>query len=334
MIPSDAHAQPRRGRLRPGTLGTWLAAHRSGGRRVVRLVVLLASLAVAGSAAGAGLELLGSPAPPAVRRDLRDIDRSMPRDLRLNPDVAHARAVAASNGSVVYFAPLQGGGYCAELVTPAAGPRGAVCSTAQQAQRTPISVTVPFTDPVRPDSPVTVSGRVASTSARSVELVYPDGGSDSVAPGERGFYVANVPKEHLAAVHQHGLLLIARDGDAKPVAQAVLPPDAITPPSKVERPDPIELDTVSTEGDFTRVLGVRGELHLSGVDHLTLRYPDGTTVRLPLRGQRFDYAVPTGRQHDLMTPGTVTAWSADGRALANRPVAAVAFWRGRERDGG
>jgi len=300
----------------------------------VRLAVVLASLAAAGSAAAAGLELLGSPAPPAVRRDLHDVDRGMPRDLRLNPDVAHARAVAASNGSVVYFAPLKGGGYCAELVTQAAGPCCAVCSTAQQAQRTPISVTVPFSDPIRPDSPVTVSGRVTSASAHSVELVYPDGGSDSVKLGERGFYVANVPPEHLAAVHEHGLLLVARDGDGKPLAQAVIPTDAITPPSKVERPDPIEIDTVSTERDFTRVLRVRGELHLAGIDHLTLRYPDGTTVPVPLRGQRFDYAVPTGRRHDLMTPGTVTAWSADGRALASRPVAAVAYWRGREGGGG
>jgi len=119
----------------------------------VRLAVVLASLALAGSAAGTGIELLGSPAPPAVRRDLRDVDHGMPRDLRLNPDVTQARAVAAANGSVVYFAPLKGGGYCAELVTQAAGSRGAVCSTAQQAQRTPISVTVPFSDPSGPTRP-------------------------------------------------------------------------------------------------------------------------------------------------------------------------------------
>jgi len=184
--------------------------------------------------------------------------------------------------------------------------------------------------PLRSDSPVTVSGRVTSASARSVELVYPDGGSGSVELGERGFYVADVPPEHLGAVHEHGLLLVARDGDGMPLAQAVIPTDAITPPSKAERPDPIEIDTVSTARDFTRVLRVRGELHLAVVDHLTLRYPDGTTVRVPLRGQHFDYAVPIVRQHDLMTPGTVTAWSADGRALAYRPVAAVAYWRARE----
>jgi hypothetical protein len=285
---------------------------------------------MASSAAAAGRELLGSPAPPAVKRDLGEVDRGMPRDLRLNPDVAHARAVAASNGSVVYFAALQGGGYCAELVTQAAGPRGAVCSTAVQTQSTPISVTVPFSEPIRADSPVTVSGHVASASARLVELVYPDGGSDAVELGERGFYVAEVPPQHLAAVHQHGLLLVARDRHGKPLAQAVIPSDAITPPSTAEHPDPVEIDTVSTERDFTRVLRVRGELHLAGVDHVTLRYPDGATVRVPLRGRRLDYAVPVARQHDLMTPGTVTAWSADGRALAERPVAAVAYWHARE----
>ena len=88
---------------------------------------------------------------------------------------------------------------------------------------------------------------------------------------------------------------------------AAHPTDAITPPSEVERPDPIEIDAVSTERDFTRVLRVCGELHLA-----------------------FEYAVPTVRQHDLVTPGTVTAWSVDGRALAYRLVAAVAHWRTRE----
>ena len=84
-------------------------------------------------------------------------------------------------------------------------------------------MTVPFTDPVTDDSPVTVSGRVSRLGAAAVELVYPDGGTDSVALGERGFYVADVPSEHLTAVHRHGLLLVARDGDGTPLAQAVMP---------------------------------------------------------------------------------------------------------------
>jgi len=305
-----------------------LAARRRAHRRTARIAAAaVAALALATSAALAGFDILGSPAPPAVQRDLRDVDRGMPRDLRLNPDVASAHAVAAAGDSVVYFARLRDGGYCAELVTAGARPRGAVCSTASETERDGMSVTVPFTDPVRDDSPVTVSGRVSAAGARSVELVYPDGGSDSVTLGEQRFYVADVPAAHLAAVHRHGLLLVARDDDARAVAQATIPTDAITPPTEAERPhDPIELDTVSTESDLTLVLRVRGRLYVSGVDHLTLRYADGATARIEPAGTRFDYAVPKARQADLMTPGALTAYDAHGKVLAERPVAAVAYW--------
>ena len=307
-----------------------LAARRRRRRRTLRLAVAVtATLVLASSAAIAGFEILGSPAPPSVKRDLAGVDRGMPRDLRRNPDVAHAHAVAAAHGSVVYYAALRDGGYCAELVTRAEGARGAVCSSAAQAG-SGLSVTVPYTDPVRADSPVTVSGHVADADARSVELVYPDGGTDSVALGERGFYVADVPEAHLRAVHAHGLMLVARDRDGEALTQAVVPSDAITPPSEAERPhDPIELDTVSTESDLTLVLRVRGDLHVAGAARVVLRYPDGTTVRLPLHGRRFDYAVPRERRRDLMRPGTVTALRADGHVLAERPVAAVAYWNAR-----
>ena len=58
---------------------------------------------------------------------------------------------------------------------------------------------------------------------------------------------------------------------------------------------------------------------MHGVDHLTLRYPDGRTVTIEPRGDRFDYAVPKERQGDLMTPGTITAYDAHGSVLAERP---------------
>jgi hypothetical protein len=305
-----------------------LAAGRRARRRAVRIAAFTAgALALAGTAAVAGFDILGSPAPPAVKRDLLDVDRGMPRDLRLNPRVADARAVAAAGDSVVYFARLEGGGYCAELVTRGARPRGAVCSTGDDAGESGMSVTVPFIDPVTDASPVTVSGRVAEPGAVSVELVYPDGGTDSVELGEERFYVADVPGDHLAAVHRHGLLLVARNSGGEAVAQAAIPTDAISPPSEAERPhDPLELDTVSTDADLTLVLRVRGSLHVPGVDHLTLRYPDGTTVRIEPTRNRFDYPVPSSRQDDLMMPGTITAWDAHGHVLAERPVAAVAYW--------
>jgi len=306
-----------------------LAARRRARRRTARIAAAAAAaLVLGGTAAVAGFDILGSPAPPVVRHDLESVDRGMPRDLRLNPDVESARAVAATGDSVVYYAQLAGGGYCAELVTRGAPPRGAVCSTDADADG--LSVTVPFTDPVTDDSPVTVSGRVAKPGAAGVELVYPDGGTDFVSLGERGFYVADVPSQHLAAVHRRGLLLVARGEDGERLAQAVIPTDAITPPTEAERPhDPIELDTVSTGSDLTLVLRVRGALYVQGVDHLTLRYPDGRAATFEPRGDRFDYPVPRERQGDLMTPGTITAYDAHGTVLAERPVAAVAYWHSR-----
>jgi hypothetical protein len=307
-----------------------LAAARRSRRRTARIAaVTLGTLALASSAAVGAFDILGSPAPK-VRDDLLAVDRGMPRDLRLSPDVEHAHAVAATNDSVVYFAALADGGYCAELVTRADGPRGAVCSTADETHPGGMSVTVPFTDPVRATSPVTISGRVLREGAVSVELVYPDGGSDTVALGDERFYVADVPSAHLAAVHERGIMLVASDDHGDPVAQAVVRKDAITPPSEAERPhDPIELDTVSTETDLTLVLRVRGQVYAEGVDRMTLTYPDGKRVRMPLRGGRFDYAVPAGRQRDFMAPGAVTAWNSAGGIVAKRPVAAVAYWHAR-----
>ena len=198
-----------------------LAARRRRRRRTLRLAAAVAAtLALASSVAIAGFSILGSPAPPAVKRDLLDVDRGMPRDLRLNPDVARAHAVAAADGSVVYYAALRGGGYCAELVTADGRARGAVCSgTARRG----LSVTVPFTDPVRRTHRSRCRGASPTASARSVELVYPDGGHDTAALGARGFYVADVPAAHLRAVHADGLMLIARDADGAALAQAVVP---------------------------------------------------------------------------------------------------------------
>ena len=304
-------------------------------RRARSALLATTVLALTASVAVAALDVLGRPAPAPVKQDLRDVDAGLPRDLRLNPDVEHARSVAVAGDSVVYFAALAGGGYCAELVTEKGRPRGAVCSTRAQVDSTPLSVTVPFTDPVTDASPVSVSGHASVAAARSVELVYPDGATGSVPIGARGFYVAEVPSAHLASVHRHGLMLIARDGDGRAVAEAVVPTDAISPPAADAAPhDPIEIDTVSDERDLTLVLRVRGELHVEGAVRMTLEFPDGRTVAVPLHGPRFDYAVPTARRRELMTPGKLAAYGPGGRLLATRPVAAVAYWHGRERERG
>jgi hypothetical protein len=233
--------------------------------------------------------------------------------------------------AVVYFAALRDGGYCAELVTRGRG-RGAVCSTAEQTDSTPLSVTVPFTDPVTDASPVAVSGHVSAGDAAGVEFVYPDGGHDTAAVSPDRFYVFEVPTEHLRAVHRGGLMLVARDAEGRAVAEAVVPTDAVTPPTEAERPhDPIEAETTSTEDDLTQVLAVHGTVDLAGVASLKLRYPDGTAVGLELRGRRFSYRLPAPRRGDLArAPATVEAYDADGRKLGERAVASVSFWRGRE----
>ena len=270
-------------------------------------------------------------APDAVRRDFLAVDAGMPADLRLNPDVEHARRVALSDHAVVYFAPLRGGGYCAELVT-GGHPRGAVCSTAEQTDRTPLGVTIPFTDPVRDDSPVTVSGHVAVDGATHVRFVYPDGASDLTEIAANGFYVFEVPAQHLAAVHRHGLMLNALNADGAPLADAVVPADAITPPPDAERHhDPIEVDTISDGRDFTLVLGVRGKVYENGATQLRLRYPDGSarTVRLG-EDSRYSLAIPPEHQRDFARrAGTLEALDKNGRVVADRPVASVAYWHAR-----
>src|SRR5512132_3659151 len=58
------------------------------------------------------------------------VDRGLPADLRLNPDVEHASAVAATATATLYAASLQGGGSCTEIVTAGDRGRGARCTTA------------------------------------------------------------------------------------------------------------------------------------------------------------------------------------------------------------
>jgi hypothetical protein len=68
----------------------------------------VAVLVLAGAAFGTAA-LLGWPAPEHVKKDLAAVDQGLPADLRLNPDVEHARAVASTGSSTLYAADLAPG---------------------------------------------------------------------------------------------------------------------------------------------------------------------------------------------------------------------------------
>ena len=311
--------------------GRGQAVHRARSRsaRGVRIAVATATgAALAGGGAATATVLLGRPAPPAVRRDLRGVDIGFPADLRFNPDVEHARSVAVSGSSTLYAATLKDGGRCTELVMGGVA-RGAVCRTAIEIASQPIDVTIPFTDPIASDSPVTLGGHVNVSGATGLLLRYGDGGTDPILLTRDGFFVFEVPAGRLASVHQVAFQLVATSAGGTELATTDIPAmeeESAPPPDDTA---PITVDTISDSSDFTKVLGVRGVVNAKGAATLTFRYPDGQTVDVPLGAAgRYRLSIPQDRQRDLAdAPGTLIARDADGHEIASVPVASVAFWR-------
>jgi hypothetical protein len=298
-----------------------------------RLAAITAAFLVAGAgAAAAGAVLFGKPAPSNVRRDIAGVDAGLPADIRLNPDVASARSVASTGPSTLYYAVLKGGGYCTEITTTPNVGRGATCVTGSQVSSRAIDVAVPFTDPILPDSPVTVGGRVNAGAVSSLAIRYANGDEDAVPFGDERFFLFDVPSSHLAMVHAAAFELIARDAAGTVVAKASVPAVAPEDPNADHR-QPIFVSTISGGGDLTKVLGVEGSVNVPGATSLRFRYPDGTTIAVPLDADgayRFD--IPSERQGDLyQAPGTLIAYDGQGRQLATAPVAAVAYWEGLQR---
>ena len=301
-------------------------------RRLARSAALACAgaLVLAGAALGTAA-LLGWPAPQHVRDEIAAVDRGMPADLRLNPDVVHARAVAATETATLYAASLRDGGGCTEIVTSGERGRGATCTTAAESASQAVDLTVPFDDGAGPDAPVVLGGRLNAAAATSVEVVYADGATDPVPLGEDRYFLFDVPAEHWASVHESGLELVARDGDGSVVGRAALPADWDDPAVPDER-SPLFVSTRSDESDFTKVYGLEGHVGAAGAATLELDYGDGTQVQIPLRADgSYEYTVPAGRIGDFMQPRTLVARDGAGRVVASTPVAAVAYWRGRDR---
>jgi len=302
---------------------------RRGGKR---LAILAITLLITGAGVAAASELLGAPAPSKVKEDLANVDRGIPSDLRYNPDVTDARLVAQADGASLYYASLADGGYCSEIVTPTSGPAGAICVSGGSLDQEPIHVTVPFVDPVTTRSPFVVGGRVDVSGATSLQATFADGSRQSVTLGDDGFFVFAVASESLPDAHRHGVKLVAADAAGMQIASVDVPPTDFSDPENQDAKQPIFVSTISTQNDLTKVLGVEGSVNIPGAVTLELRYPDDTTVEIPLAVDgSYRYDLPKQRTGDLFdTPGWLIARDASGKELARAPVAAVAFWRSAE----
>jgi hypothetical protein len=85
--------------------------------------------------------------------------------------------------------------------------------------------------------------------------------------------------------------------------------------------------------DLTLVLGVEGQVNVTGYDTLDLTYPGGTVVRIPTEAAgRYHFRLPAGHRGDFARSfGALTARAADGHPLATAPVSSVAAWRAHTR---
>jgi hypothetical protein len=308
-----------------------LLERRRARRRALRTAAIAcaAALVVAGAAFGTA-SILGWPAPEHVKKEIAAVDRGLPEDLRLNPDVDNARAVASTETATLYAASLRDGGRCTELVTAGDRGRGATCSTGSDEVARPIDVTVPFDDGGGVGAPVVVSGRVNDPEGAALEIAYEDGGSNPVPLGDDRYFVFEIPAEHLASAHEAGFRLVARDEGGSIVASSSVPADwDDTVPDEAA---PLYVGTRSDESDFTKVYGLEGHVGAADAVSLELDYGDGDRVQIAIKPDRsFEYTVPQDRIDDFMEPRTVVARNSAGELVASSTVAAVAYWRGRER---
>jgi hypothetical protein len=299
--------------------------------RAVRVVAIAAALVLAAALGAVAGEMVGSPAPASVKQDLAGVDQGMPADLRLNPDVESAVLAAYSENARLYYAALDDGGYCFEIVTATEGARGAVCTPAVEARGQSIEITMPFTDPVTPRSPIEVAGRV-NVAATSLEARFADGRRAPIQLSPNGFYLYEVPGAQVKSAHIDGFDLIAYDAAGASLASATAPPTDFSDPRAMDRKMRIFVSTISTQSDFRKVLGVEGSVNVPGAVALELHYPDGSFVQVPLRiNGKYHYDLPVERQDDLFAqPGRLVARDSRGSEIATAPVAAVAYWHSHE----
>jgi hypothetical protein len=187
---------------------------------------------------------------------------------------------------------------------------------------------MPFTDPVTPQSPIVVGGKV-NVDARSLEARFHDGSTIPFDLGLDGFFVFDVPSGEVPSAHLDGFDLLALSPAGVPLAMVAAPPTDFRSPRATDRLQPIFVSTVSTDSDLTKVLAIEGSVNVPGAVTLRLRYPDGATVEIGLRGRKYHYDIPENHQDDFArAEGLLVAYDHDGAIVARAPVASVAFSRG------
>lgn len=299
-------------------------------RRLTRssVVPIVAIAAVAGGGAAAAATWLGGPAPQSVRDHLAELDRGMPADLRYDPDLEHARAVATAAAGTLYAADLPDGGYCVEVASTGGVPRGASCLHPADATARVVEVTAPI--PPSASAPLLIGGRVrADVTSLLVRYADGDGGDVTLEPG--GYFLLEVPTAHQESAYTDGLQLVAY-ADGAVVKRTVVPPlqdDAAQHPDDAQ---PLFVSTVSDGDDFSVVRAIQGHVNVDDFAALSLTYPDGTEVAVPVRADgSYSYNIPRAREHDFARAfGQLTASDSDGHVLATAPVASVAAWRAHE----
>jgi hypothetical protein len=319
-------------RLRDGVAR--LIAERDRRRRRVRALALTAGalLCLCGLAV-ASATFVGSPAPRSVQDEFAAVDAGMPAALRMSPDVSNARSVASTGRSTLWLADLADGGRCLELTT-AYFPhvRAPGCSTGTALALGPISATIPNDETSDPAAPVVIAGHVEPADAASLAIALGDGRKVPVPFGAQRFYVIDLTGADAADARSHGLALVAADRNGAEVARVTVPADWDAGSAEVDATTTADVTTRSDSSDLTKILGLDGVLRDPKPASLEIVYDANTTVGIPLAPDgSFHYDVPQDRQGAFMTPRRLVGRDARGRIVVDRQVAAVAFWRGRER---
>ncbi len=307
VVDSNVVDRPQRHRAR------WLA----GGA-----VVVTGALATAAAASG----VLGGPAPDPIRAHLAALDKGLPQDLRLNPDVEHAMAVASTASGVLYAADLKDGGYCIEIATEGDVPRGAACVTAAQLGDRSIEVTAPI--PSGPAAALLVGGRINDEQVERVVVRYSDGTSNDVVLGLARYWLVEVPDSVRAVALTEGVQITGIDADGLDVSTLAVPPlrDEDPDGTAMDGLQPVFVSTISTGDDLTLVLGVEGSVNAAGATTLELDYPDGTTADIGLAPDgSYRFMIPPDRQSDFASSsGKLVAREANGQIVASVSFSSVA----------